>query len=175
MVRRTPSNYELLAPKANLSIGMRQPNGIILKVLTGATIGLAICFKAGSKRFWWKRSHISWSFAVTSCSIQRGSNAAGRRKRGNGVATGRRQPRQRFFKTFQSIRSARSSVSSGSPAHRERILKTPIFFGPVAATYALHSHVMPERIRPRSGETALRSVEIFEDVGLRLCNPTMKH
>jgi hypothetical protein len=84
------NHYHLLVetPKANLSIGMRRLTGSILRVLTGATIGLAICFKAGTKRFWWKRSLISWSFAVTSCSIQRGSNAAGRRKRGNGVATG---------------------------------------------------------------------------------------
>jgi putative transposase len=46
------NHYHLLieTPNANLSIGMRQLNGI-LKVLTAGTNGLGTCFKVVSKRF----------------------------------------------------------------------------------------------------------------------------
>ena len=57
-------------PKANLSIGMRQLNGSTLRASTGDTGGSAICFKAGSRRSWWRRKRISWSSTATWCSIR---------------------------------------------------------------------------------------------------------
>jgi hypothetical protein len=45
-------------PKANLSIGMRQPNGMYLQTLTAGTIGSAIFFRLASKRSRSKSSHL---------------------------------------------------------------------------------------------------------------------
>ena len=50
------NHYHLLVetPKANLSIGMRQLNGIYTQSLTAGTTGLDICFRGGSRRSWLK-------------------------------------------------------------------------------------------------------------------------
>ena len=86
------NHYHLLieTPKANLSIGMRQLNGIYTQSFNRRHIGSAICFKAGSRRSWWRRKRISWSSAATWCLTRCESKAGRARKAGNGAVIGLR-------------------------------------------------------------------------------------
>jgi putative transposase len=61
------NHYHLLVetPKGNLSIAMRQLNGMYTRASIAGTNGWATCFKDGTRRFWWRRSPTCWSCVDT--------------------------------------------------------------------------------------------------------------
>ena len=61
------NHYHLLieTPAANLSLGMRQLNGVYTQRFNRRMPASDICFKGGSRQSWWSAIPISWSWPVT--------------------------------------------------------------------------------------------------------------
>ena len=87
------NHYHLLVetPKPNLSLGMRQLNGIYTQAFNRRHRRVGHCFRADSRRFWWRRNRTCWSFAATLCSTRCGSKGMYRPAPGNGAVTGLRR------------------------------------------------------------------------------------
>ena len=82
------NHYHLLVetPKANLSIGMRQLNGMYTQSFNRAHKRVGHLFQGRFKAILVEKNRISWSFAVILCSIPYGLKALLRLKAGSGAA-----------------------------------------------------------------------------------------
>src|SRR6266480_8104254 len=68
------NHYHLLVetPKPNLSLGMRQLNGIYTQAFNRRHRRVGHLFRGDSRRFWWRRNRTYWNFAATLYSTRRG-------------------------------------------------------------------------------------------------------